>query len=135
MLRKKLIRDYFDIPVTQIKAGFSYEWLDLKMRHWDDMEKLPDGWRRVPHERHANLFPRMYPQEWIEREGLTLCDRPIGVRIRRDAANIRLVSNMEQYCRDHYRENLKKIGVVPITDHDGLIPPPGVEVISTAQKN
>lgn len=95
--------------------GIDYAWIRIAVRgneEWSELhEMMAAGWRPVPHERHANLFPstedkRLSPDACILKQGQLLVERPMSFTIeareeQRRAAN-------EQYAR-----NLSRHGIVP----------------------
>lgn len=121
--------DLFEIEPEKIRAGMSYEWLALVNRGWDHLEELPEGWSRVPLDRHPE-FGGDY-RGWITRSGLTLCERPVAIRKRKLAQSNRWAFQQQEHVYKAYRERLCEIGVQPITDADQLIPPDDAVVFST----
>lgn len=74
------MKDLFNV---ESPPGVKYAWLDLKAREWEDIEFLPNGWERVPFDRHSNLCEPGPNRKFIELYGLTLCEQPAELEARK----------------------------------------------------
>lgn len=123
--------DPFHIPPRFIPKFSAYSWLDLKHREWDNVEFLPNGWKRVPYERHADLFAKNPNHDFIEVDGLTLCTQNVAAEAKKQGLDWNVASNIAAEFEKSFADHTRVLGLIPISDVAGLQPLPGVEVVST----
>lgn len=126
--------DPFFIPEREKPKFASYAWLDLKQREWDNVKFLPNGWKRVPFERHADRFAGKETNGFIEVDGLTLCTQNIANEQRKQGLDWNTASDIAADYEQEFAGHMRQLGLIPVQDAAGLQPMPGDEVLTTRKK-
>lgn len=123
--------DLFEINLKSVPSGMTYSWLDLKNRGWVDVEFLPNGWERVPYARHAGMFTQNPKHDFIEFHGLTLCEQEtVGANAKQSLTWVQ-ASNMASDWAVDFRDHVRDLGLIPVSDGECLEPPDSVELFTT----
>lgn len=125
--------DFFKLP-DNVPLGFSYAWLDLENRGWEDVEFLPNGWERVPYDRHADIFEKT-PGGFVISQGLTLCEQPVLLEQQKQGLDWNAASNAAAEFERSFAKQAVELHLIPIPDAAGLQPLPGDKVVSTRKSN
>lgn len=113
----------FDIPVSEIPAGSTYEWKRYTVMGKEDPFYISNmraqGWEPVDPKAHPNWLPPNYKESHIVRDGLILMERPKELTEEARA-------EQRQLSKQQVREAEQRLGMTPnntlTREHDRVKP-------------